>query len=120
MTTLLHQNERGNAPAHYGAGAHPLHLVLERAHHPTNYGDSAFINLLRGRIRIRIDRLSLVSTGDVKAVGEGISELRIEYGPGSQVCFKKTGKKLVLLRCGGNKLSQTVDIETAKRMAKDL
>jgi putative addiction module killer protein len=72
------------------------------------------------RIRIRIDRLLLGNTGDVKAVGEGISELRIEYGSGSQVCFKKTGKKLVLLRCGGNKLSQTADIKTANRMAKDL
>jgi putative addiction module killer protein len=87
-----------------------------------------FLKWLRGlndvravaRIQIRIDRLSLGNMGDVKAVGEGISELRIDYGPGYRVYFKKTGKKLVLLLCGGNKLSQTADIKTAKRMAKDL
>jgi putative addiction module killer protein len=86
-----------------------------------------FLKWLRGlndvravaRIQIRIDRLSLGNMGDVKAVGEGISELRIDYGPGYRVYFKKTGKQIILLLCGGNKLSQTTDIKTAKRMAKD-
>jgi putative addiction module killer protein len=72
------------------------------------------------RIQIRIDRLSLGSLGDVKAVGEGISEMRIDYGPGYRVYFKKTAKHIVLLLCGGNKSSQAADIKAAKQMAKDL
>jgi putative addiction module killer protein len=72
------------------------------------------------RIQIRIDRLSLGNMGDVKAVGEGISEMRIDYGPGYRVYFKKTGKMILLLLCGGDKTSQTADIKTAKRMAKDV
>jgi putative addiction module killer protein len=87
-----------------------------------------FLKWLRGlndvravaRIQIRIDRLSLGNMGDVKAVGEGISEMRIDYGPGYRVYFKKTGKTILVLLCGGNKLSQATDIKTAKRMAKEL
>jgi putative addiction module killer protein len=87
-----------------------------------------FLKWLRGlndvravaRIQIRIDRLSLGNMGDVKAVGEGISEMRIDYGPGYRVYFKKTGKTILVLLCGGNKLSQVTDIKTAKRMAKVL
>jgi putative addiction module killer protein len=87
-----------------------------------------FLKWLRGlndvravaRIQIRIDRLSLGNMGDVKAVGEGISELRIDYGPGYRVYFKKTGKTIVVLLCGGDKASQVSDIKAAKRMAKDL
>jgi putative addiction module killer protein len=87
-----------------------------------------FLKWLRGlndvravaRIQIRIDRLALGNMGDVKAVGEGISEMRIDYGPGYRVYFKKTGRCIVLLLCGGNKSSQDTDIKTAKHMAKDL
>jgi putative addiction module killer protein len=71
------------------------------------------------RIQIRIDRLSLGNMGDVKAVGEGISEMRIDYGPGYRVYFRKTGKTILLLLCGGDKSSQAADIKLAKRMAKD-
>lgn len=87
-----------------------------------------FLKWLRGlndiravaRIQIRIDRLSLGNMGDVKAVGEGISEMRIDYGPGYRVYFKKTGKTILLLLCGGDKTSQSADIASAKRMAKDI
>jgi putative addiction module killer protein len=87
-----------------------------------------FLKWLRGlndvraiaRIQIRIDRISLGNMGDVKAVGEGISEMRIDYGPGYRVYFKKTGKTILLLLCGGDKTSQTTDIKLAKRMAKDV
>lgn len=72
------------------------------------------------RVQIRIDRLSLGNMGDVKAVGEGISEMRIDYGPGYRVYFKKSGRHVVLLLCGGNKSSQDADIKAAKHMAKDL
>lgn len=64
--------------------------------------------------------LSLGNMGDVKAVGEGISEMRIDYGPGYRVYFKKSGRHVVLLLCGGNKSSQDADIKAAKHMAKDL
>lgn len=72
------------------------------------------------RVQIRIDRLSLGNVGDAKAVGEGISEMRIDYGPGYRIYFKKTGKRVVLLLCGGNKSSQDADIKAAKHMSKDL
>jgi putative addiction module killer protein len=87
-----------------------------------------FLKWLRGlndvravaRIQIRIDRLSLGNMGDVKAVGEGISEMRIDYGSGYRVYFKKTGRHIVLLLCGGDKSSQKADIKAAKHLAKDL
>ena len=72
------------------------------------------------RIQIRIDRLSLGNAGDVKAVGEGVSEMRIDYGPGYRNYFRKTGNQVVLLLCGGNKSSQDADIKLAKQMAKEL
>jgi putative addiction module killer protein len=66
------------------------------------------------------EQRSLGNMGDVKAVGEGISEMRIDYGPGYRVYFKKTGKTILLLLCGGDKTSQVSDIKRAKRMAKDM
>ena len=58
--------------------------------------------------------------GDVKPVGEGISEMRISYGPGYRVYFKQTGKEIVLLLCGGDKSTQDNDIRQAKRIAAEL
>ena len=72
------------------------------------------------RIQIRIDRLSLGLMGDAKSVGDGVSELRIDYGPGYRVYFKNTGKTVMILLCGGDKTTQTSDIKTAKRLAKEL
>ena len=74
----------------------------------------------RTRILVRIRRLELGNPGDVKAVGEGIIELRISYGPGYRVYFTRQGQEIVLLLCGGDKSSQSRDIATAKRMAKEL
>jgi putative addiction module killer protein len=59
-------------------------------------------------------------TGDVKAVGEGVSELRIHYGPGYRVYFKKRGRSLVVLLAGGDKRTQSGDIKTALRLARNL
>ena len=73
----------------------------------------------RAKILVRIRRLSLGNMGDAKAVGGGVSELRIDYGPGYRVYFVKRGKALVLLLCGGDKKSQPADIEKAKTMAKE-
>lgn len=66
------------------------------------------------RIDIRIRRLSLGNPGDVKPVGEGVSELRVDYGPGYRVYFVQRGKEFVVLLAGGDKSSQDRDIRQAK------
>jgi putative addiction module killer protein len=71
------------------------------------------------RIQIRIRRLSLDNFGDTKPVGEGVSELRIDYGPGYRVYFQKTGNLLVLLLVGGTKKTQDADIAKAKKLVKE-
>ncbi|MFC7400030.1 type II toxin-antitoxin system RelE/ParE family toxin [Chelatococcus sp. GCM10030263] len=76
----------------------------------------------RARMRIvaRIYRLSMGNPGDVKPVGEGISELRIDYGPGYRVYYTARGKTIVILLCGGDKGTQDRDIRAAKAIAADL
>lgn len=74
----------------------------------------------RARVLARIERLAMGNPGDVKPVGEGVSELRISYGPGYRVYFKKKGRKLIVLLAGGNKGSQSRDIKTALRLARNL
>lgn len=73
----------------------------------------------RARIRIqaRIDRLGFGNPGDVKPVGEGLSELRIDYGPGYRVYFMHRGALLIVLLCGGDKRTQRADIKRAKVIA---
>ncbi|WP_407117577.1 type II toxin-antitoxin system RelE/ParE family toxin [Bradyrhizobium sp. LMG 9283] len=72
------------------------------------------------RIATRIRRLELGNLGDVKPVGEGVSELRIDYGPGYRIYFIQQGNTVVILLCGGDKRTQNKDIRTAKRMAKEV
>ncbi|MEH3117139.1 MAG: type II toxin-antitoxin system RelE/ParE family toxin [Methylorubrum populi] len=72
------------------------------------------------RITKRIDRLMLGNAGDVKPVGEGVSEMRIDYGPGYRVYFTQQGRETVVLLCGGDKSSQDRDIRDAKALAKEL
>jgi putative addiction module killer protein len=74
----------------------------------------------RARVQIRIERLAAGNPGDVKAVGEGVSELRIDYGPGYRVYFTKRGRKLVILLAGGDKTTQSADIKVALRLARNL
>jgi putative addiction module killer protein len=74
----------------------------------------------RAKITVRIRRLSLGNPGDVKPVGEGVSELRIDCGPGYRLYFVRRGAQLIVLLCGGDKTTQARDIETAKSMAKQL
>ena len=68
------------------------------------------------RIDERIDRLSNGNPGDVKPVGEGISELRIDYGPGYRVYFMDTGREIIILLCGGIKTTQQSDINKARKI----
>ena len=72
----------------------------------------------KARIDIRIRRLSLGNPGDVKAVGEGVSELRIDYGPGYRVYFVPRGQTVVILLAGGDKRTQDRDIKTALELAR--
>ena len=74
----------------------------------------------RARIDARIRRLSLGNPGDVKPVGEGVSELRIDYGPGFRVYFVRRGRTVVILLAGGTKASQARDIASALALARDL
>lgn len=74
----------------------------------------------RARIQARIERLALGNKGDVKPVGEAVSELRIDYGPGYRVYYTKRGRDLVILLAGGDKRTQAADIKTASRLARNL
>jgi putative addiction module killer protein len=74
----------------------------------------------RARVQARIERLAAGNPGDVQPVGEGVSELRINYGPGYRVYFKKRGRELIILLAGGDKTTQAKDIKTALRLARNL
>lgn len=74
----------------------------------------------RARITARIRRLSLGNPGDVKPVGQGVSEMRIDYGPGYRVYFVQRGEALVILLCGGDKRDQSRDIARALELAKEV
>ncbi|MGB5913331.1 MAG: type II toxin-antitoxin system RelE/ParE family toxin [Phormidesmis sp.] len=74
----------------------------------------------KARIQVRIDRLELGTFGQVSPVGEGVSELKIPYGPGYRVYFVQKGSMLVILLCGGDKSSQPSDIKKAKALAGQL
>ncbi len=74
----------------------------------------------RARVLARIERLAGGNPGDVAPVGEGVSELRIDYGPGYRVYFKRSGRELIVLLAGGDKDSQAKDIKTALRLARNL
>ena len=77
-------------------------------------------NQARARILVRIRRLSLGNPGDVRPVGEGVSELRIDWGPGYRVYFIGRGEQVVLLLAGGDKRTQTSDVRTAQELARAL
>jgi putative addiction module killer protein len=73
----------------------------------------------RALIASRLDRLAFGNAGDVKPVGHGISELRIDYGPGYRLYFLRRGDEIIILLCGGDKSSQQKDIKTAKLLAEE-
>ena len=68
----------------------------------------------------RVERLAAGNPGDVRPVGEGVSELRIDYGPGYRVYFRMQGRTIVVLLAGGDKRTQSQDVETALRLARNL
>ncbi len=73
----------------------------------------------RALIASRLDRLAFGNAGDVKPVGQGVSELRIDHGPGYRVYFQRRGKTIIVLLCGGDKRTQDRDFQTAKRLAAE-
>jgi putative addiction module killer protein len=74
----------------------------------------------RARVQARLERLARGNPGDVAPVGEGVSELRINCGPGYRVYFKQRGQELIILLAGGDKRTQAKDIKTALRLARSL
>jgi len=74
----------------------------------------------RARITVRIRRLSLGNPGDVRPVGRGVSEMRIDYGPGYRVYFIRRGDTVVVLLCGGDKRAQERDIARALELAQQI
>ena len=74
----------------------------------------------RARVMIRIERLADGNPGDVSPVGEGVSEMRIDYGPGYRVYYKQQGSEVVVLLAGGEKHTQARDIRIALRLARNL
>jgi putative addiction module killer protein len=74
----------------------------------------------RARVLARVERLAAGNPGDVRPVGEGVSEMRIDYGPGYRVYYKKHGREMVILLAGGDKRSQASDIKAALRLARNL
>ena len=71
------------------------------------------------RVLVRVDRLAAGNAGDAKPVGHGVSELRIDYGPGYRVYYLREGERLILLLTGGDKSSQQTDIQLAHQIAAD-
>jgi putative addiction module killer protein len=74
----------------------------------------------RARVQARVERLATGNPGDVRPVGEGVSELRIDYGPGYRVYYTMRGRTMIILLAGGDKRTQTTDIKTALRLARNL
>ena len=74
----------------------------------------------RARIQVRIERLAAGNPGDARRVREGVSELRVNYGPGYRVYYVKRGQTVVILLAGGDKVTQARDIKVALRLARNL
>lgn len=75
-------------------------------------------NRARAKVMVRVDRLSAGNPGDVKPVGKGVSEMRVDYGPGYRIYFMSRGNVVVVLLCGGTKKTQQTDIERAIEIAQ--
>jgi putative addiction module killer protein len=74
----------------------------------------------RARVQVRVERLAAGNPGDVRPVGKGVSEMRIDYGPGYRVYYTQRGREVVVLLAGGDKGTQATDIKIALRLARNL
>ena len=104
----------------YPVGYYCVMVDIRQTDEYANWFDGLRDRAVKSRILVRIRRVALGKFGDVKPVGEGISELRIDHGPGYRVYMTQQGDTLVILLAGGDKSSQSRDIERAKRLAREL
>lgn len=95
-------------------------IEIRKTEHFANWIDSLRDIQAKSRVLVRIERLASGNVGDVKPVGEGVSEMRINYGPGYRVYFVQRGSELIILLAGGDKSSQSRDIKSAIRLAQNL
>lgn len=101
--------------------------AIELRYYQTAVGEQPFVEWLKGlndrqartRIEARLARVVAGNLGDVEAVGNGVMELRIDWGPGYRVYFSRVGQVIILLLCGGDKRTQQKDIERAKTYFED-
>lgn len=95
-------------------------IEIRKTEHFANWLDSLRDIQAKARVMVRIERLASGNAGDVKPVGEGVSEMRINYGPGYRVYFIQRGSELIILLAGGDKSSQSRHIKAAVRLAQNL
>lgn len=95
-------------------------IEIRKTEHFANWLDNLRDIQAKARVLVRIERLASGNAGDVKPVGEGVSEMRINYGAGYRVYFIQRGSELIVLLAGGDKSSQSRDIKTAIRLAQNL
>ena len=95
-------------------------IEIRKTNHFAKWIDSLQDIRARARIQARIERIAIGNPGDVKSVGEGISEMRIDYGPGYRVYFIQHERSVIILLAGGDKSTQARDIKTALHLAQNL
>lgn len=95
-------------------------VEIRKTEHFAKWIDSLKDIRARAHIQARIERLIMGNPGDVKALGEGVSEMRIDQGPGYRVYYTQHGRSVVILLAGGDKSTQDKDIRTALRLARNL
>ena len=95
-------------------------IEIRKTEHFANWLDNLRDIQAKARVLVRIERLASGNAGDVKPIGEGVSEMRISYGPGYRIYFIQRGSELIVLLAGGDKSSQSRDIKTAIRLAQNL
>ena len=104
----------------YPAGYSLFMIEIRKTEHFANWLDNLRDIQAKARVLVRIERLASGNAGDVKPVGEGVSEMRISYGPGYRIYFIQRGSELIVLLAGGDKSSQSRDIKTAIRLAQNV